>query len=60
MNISEVPIIFVESPTSRAYLNVLKDKKLFDTEILLMEKTYSIRFLENLNFKTINYYPLFS
>ena len=58
MKVSDLPIIFVENPTSRAYLKVLMDKNIFDTDIIYLNQTYSIGFLERLNFKTINHYPI--
>lgn len=58
MKVSDLPIIFVENPTSRAYLKVLMDKNFFDTEIIYLNQTYSIGFLEKLNFRTINHYPI--
>ena len=58
MKVSDLPIIFVENPISRAYIKVLSDKKLFDTEIIYLNQTYSIGFLEKVNFKTVNHFPL--
>tara|TARA_B100000989_G_scaffold124353_1_gene92014 strand:+ start:597 stop:1409 length:813 start_codon:yes stop_codon:yes gene_type:complete len=58
MKVSELPIIFVENPISRFYLKVLIDKNIFDTEIIYLNNTFSIQFLEKFNFKSINHYPL--
>ena len=58
MKVSDLPIIFVENPTSRAYLKVLMDENIFDTDIIYLNQTHSIGFLERLNFRTVNYYPI--
>lgn len=58
MKVSDLPIIFVENPISRFYLKVLIDKNIFNTEIIYLNNTFSIKFFEKFNFRSINHYPL--
>ena len=57
MRVSDLPIIFVENPISRSFINVLVEKNILDTEIIYLNKTFSFGFLEKFYFKSRNYYP---
>ena len=57
IRVSDLPIIFVENPISRSFINVLIEKNILDTEIIYLNKTFSLGFLEKLYFKSRNYYP---
>jgi len=58
MKLNKTPIIFKEGPISRSYINVLRELNIKNTNIIYLNKSYSLKLYEKILFKKYNHYPL--